>query len=291
MRQQLFILTSIISVIVSSCGVTKPVKDKSGQSTTQGDPKNAQSFGYQPLDPLPVDVILRDKNYKDSTILLPYNTRLMNSLPDETMRLAIGEIDASSNISFGTAKLGYERRSYVVILDYIKFDTKSFPTKIVKVNDNNSGIAKATADTIGFVPLIANSVDRPDAVIPVYVGIGLRLTATVTVNSGSVDLGNLFALGVAAEAKQITGTLVIQTLGISGENISSIIPMPNQINTTTIQNAIMALGSIKAKMYQTEVRVNPRIVGFYNNVGGGKATVNQFISTFLSGKTMEHKVQ
>ena len=109
-------------------------------------------------------------------------------------------------------------------------------------------------------------------------------------NTGTVDLGNLFALGVAAEANKITGTMVIQTLGISGENISSIIPMPNQINTTTIQNAIMALGSIKAKMYQTEVRVNPRIVRFYNNVGGGKTTVNQFISTFLSGKEMEHEV-
>ena len=289
MIKKTLLLITIFTLV--SCGITKMSKDKSGLPTTQGDIKNAQSFGYQPLDPLPVHVLLRERNRDDSATLLPYNTRLMNSLPDETMRLAIGQIDASSNISFGTAKLGYAGNSYVVILDYIKFDTKSFPTKIYKIKNDNSGLEKAMADTIGFVPLDSNVVDRPDAVIPVYVGIGLRLTATVTVNSGNVDLGNLFALGVAAEAKQITGTLVIQTLGISGENISSFIPMPNQINTTTIQNAIMALGSIKAKMYQTDVRVNPRIVGFYNNVGGGKATVNQFISTFLSGKTMEHQVQ
>lgn len=279
-----------MSLIMSSCKVIKSATDKSGQSTTQGDLKNAQSFGYQPLDPLPVEVNLKEKLTHDSTNFLPYNTRLMNSLPDETMRIAIGEIDVNSNISFGTAKLGYAGSSYVVILDYIKFDTKSFPTKLIKVNDKDSGMAKALVDTIGFVPLISDSKERPDAVIPVYVGIGLRLSATVRVNSGNVDLGNLFALGVAAEAKQITGTLVIQTLGISGENISSIIPMPNQINTTTIQNAIMALGSIKAKMYQREVRVNPRIVGFYNNVGGGKATANQFISTFLSGKIITHYV-
>jgi hypothetical protein len=289
MRQNLAIVFFVL--LLTSCGVFKPARDRSGQSTTQGDPKNAQSFGYQPLDPLPVEVLLNQGSSNDTIRRLPYNTRVMNSLPDETMRLAIGEIDASSNISFGTAKLGYAGNSYVVILDYIKFDTKSFPTKIFKVKEDGSGISKAVADTIGFMPLDSGSVDRPDAVLPVYVGVGLRLTATITVNKGSVDLGNLFALGVAAEAKQITGTLVIQTLGISGENISSIIPMPNQINTTTIQNAIMALGSIKAKMYQTEVRVNPRIVGFYNNVGGGKATVNQFISTFLSGKVMEHKVQ
>jgi len=258
--------------------------------TTLGDPKNAQPFGYQPLDPLPVHVHVNDlKKANSEKDLIPYTTRLMNSLPDETMRLAIGQVDANSNVSFVTAKLGYEGNSYVVILDYIKFDTKSFSTKI-KRERNLQPKSKTDTISIRFYPIVDNTVDVPDAVIPVYVGVGLRLTATVTVNKGSVDLGNLFALGVAAESKQVTGTLVIQTLGISGSNISTIIPMPNEINTTTIQNAILALGSIRAKMYESEVRVTPRIVGFYNTVGGGQASVNQFISTFLSGKPIEHDV-
>lgn len=270
-------LVIVTLTIISSCNVNKQATDRSGQGTTQGDLKNAQSFGYQPLDPLPVK--LNVVEYKDTTKnkYVPYNRRVMNSLPDETIRLAIGEVDVNSNISFGTASIGYEKKRYVVILDYIKFETKTKSVKINKIYDKN----KSVSDTITFEKINSN-IGRPDAVVPVYVGVGLRLTATIEVKKGNVDLGNLFALGAAAEANKVTGTLVIQSMGISGENVSSLIPMPSEINTTTIQNAVMALASIKAKLYQEEVRVTPRIVGFYNNIGGGSATVNQFISTCLS---------
>jgi hypothetical protein len=59
--------------------------------------------------------------------------------------------------------------------------------------------------------------------------------------------------------------------------------MPSQINTTTIENAIMSLASIKAKIYEDDVEINPRVVGFYNNLGGGQFTVRKFITSVLSG--------
>jgi hypothetical protein len=68
-----------------------------------------------------------------------------------------------------------------------------------------------------------------------------------------VDLGNLFALGVAASTGNISGTLVLQTLGISGESISATIPFPSEINNNSIQNAILALGAIKAKIYDENI--------------------------------------
>ena len=57
--------------------------------------------------------------------------------------------------------------------------------------------------------------------------------------------------------------------------------MPSEINASTIQNAIMALGAIKAKIYDTGTRINPRVVGVYNNLGGGQETINGFISSLL----------
>jgi hypothetical protein len=193
--------------------------------------------------------------------------------------LAIGEVDGKGNVSFATAKLGYAGSSYIVILDYIKFDTKSLPVALHK---------DTAGHVLGFKP--TDYTENPDAIIPVYVGVGLRFTATVTVNEGTVDLGNLFALGLAAESKKVTGTLVIQTLGISGKDISSLIPMPSQINTTTIQNAIMSLASIKTKIYDDSIDLNPRVVGFYNNIGGGEATVQKFITSALS-KGMFHEIR
>ena len=41
--------------------------------------------------------------------------------------------------------------------------------------------------------------------LPVYVGVGVRLTATVSVIRGKVDLGNLLALGAAAKAGRVSG--------------------------------------------------------------------------------------
>lgn len=227
---------------------------------TLGDPKNAQSYGYHPIDPLPVQM-----KFTGSLT----NQRILDSLPDETMRLAVGEVQGSGGITFGPAKAGYKGNSYVVILDYIKFNTKSFGVKLTP--DSSTNTTKAN--------LIHNN--DADVIVPTYLGVGLRLTANVTVNEGEVDLGNLFALGVAAQAKKISGTLVVQTLGISGESVSTMIPMPSELNASTIQNAIMSLGAIKAKIYETDTNIIPRVVGVYNNLGGGEETINGFISSML----------
>ncbi|MHC6654558.1 hypothetical protein [Aeromonas salmonicida] len=251
MRKNL-LLISLMVVALSGCATwTIPA--------TPGDPKSAQSYGYNPIDSLPVTVS-------------PVNAtreKKLEALPDETMRLAIGQLDGKAGISFGPAKAGVAGNSYVVILDYTKFTTKSF------------GVNKTPVSGSDKISVALTTEPNPDVVVPVYVGVGLRLTASVTVKEGNVDLGNLFALGVAAQAKQISGTLVIQSLGLSGEGVSPLIPIPSEINPTTVQNALMAIGAIKAKMYDGEITVVPRVVGVYNNLGGGQETINGFISTIL----------
>ena len=247
---------------------------------TGGDPQKAQSFGYHPLDPLPVDL----RHEGELT-----NERIMKSLPDETMRLAIGKISGSGGITYGPAATGYKGSSYVVVLDYIKFNTRSFGAKLSKIEsasytDMGIQVPSKAVQALSmpyFLKAILAKEGEADKIVPVYVGVGLRLTANVTVHEGSVNLGSLFALGLAAQAKQVSGTLVVQTLGISGENISSIIPMPAEINSSTIQNAILSLGTIKAKMYESDTIITPRVVGVYNNLGGGSETINGFISSLL----------
>ncbi|AVO51401.1 hypothetical protein [Ectopseudomonas mendocina] len=229
---------------------------------TPGDVKSAQNYGYHPIDPIPIELNIADSRLPVS------NAHLLNALPDETMRLAIGQFDGKTGLTFGVAATGIKGNQYVVILDYIKFNTNSLPVILEKENAN----IKAN---------ITPNAPEPDALVPTYIGVGLRLTANILVTEGSVDLGNLFALGAAAEAKKISGSLVIQTLGVSGENVSSVIPMPSEINTSTIQNAILALGTIKAKMYANDTKITPRVVGVYNNLGGGAETINGFISSML----------
>lgn len=267
-----------ICLTTLGCSLSKQMP----RATTIGDPINAYSYGYQPIDPLPVSYGIdsgQDKIMMNNYGARIPNKRLMESFPDETMRLAIGQIDGKGNVSFASSKYGYAHSSYIVILDYIKFDTKTLPVVVRKDSLNQIIDFKRT-----------DLVSDAEAIIPVYIGVGLRFTANITVNEGSVDLGNLFALGIAAESKKVTGTLIIQTLGISGKDISSLIPMPSQINTTTIQNAIMSLASIKAKIYEDDSELTPRVVGFYNNIGGGQNTVQKFITSVLS-KGMFHIIR
>lgn len=245
-------------VLVGSC-LPEPSRPPIPQTLAVTEP--AISYGYYPLDPLPVGYWNEEKTKWLERDLS--SEHILGLLPDETMRIAIGQVSAGGNISYGPAKVGKVGNSYVVILDYIKFTTDYIDIDLIDFR------AADKAETV-----------KP-AKVPVYIGIGLRLTANVTVNEGSVDLGNLLVLGASAQAKQVSGTMVVQTLGISGETVSPIIPIPSEINPTTMQNSLMSIGTIKAKIYDKGTKVKPRVVGVYNNLGGGQGTINVFLSKLV----------
>ena len=262
-----WLLFLVIITIFSQCKTTQ-VPD------TLGDAKNAQNYGYTPIDPLPVNV-------KGITPVIgsTLNQTVLDLLPDETVRLAIGEFQGDAGVSYGPAKIGVKGGRYVVILDYIKFNTKSIPVSIKTESKSGSDPMDPKVQRNAYV---SEEAKPDDIIVPVYVGIGLRLTANITVLEGKVDLGNLLALGVSAQSKKVLGTLVIQTLGISGEGVTGSIPLPSEINQTSVQNAIQSLGAIRASIYSGKTSINPRVVAVYNNLGGGEKTVNSFISQLLA---------
>ena len=129
--------------------------------------------------------------------------------------------------------------------------------------------------------LFDNPANQPFIVtLPLYVGVGLRLTANVSVISGSVNLSSLSALAAAAEADALSGSLIVQTLGVSGKQVAATLPLPSEIDQSTVQNAILALGSIKAILYDApNTRTKARVIGFYNPIsGGGPELVNGIVS-------------
>lgn len=121
--------------------------------------------------------------------------------------------------------------------------------------------------------------------IPVYVGIGLRLKANVTVINGKVNLVDLPALTAAVEAGNASGTMSVQTIGISGKTARSNLLFLNKIDTTTIQNAIQSLSSIKSSIEDDDTIITPRIVGFHNTIGAESQGVN-LIHSLLSNGTI-----
>lgn len=122
--------------------------------------------------------------------------------------------------------------------------------------------------------------------IPVYVGIGLRVSANVDVIGSNANISGIGVIGAEAEAERVKGSLVVQTLGVNGKSIAAALPIQSELNRTTAQNAIVAVGSIKALLYADDITVSPRVVGIYLPFPGGKPLVNALISE-LSKKRVE----
>lgn len=276
------ILLLLLAIMCFSCSELIRNSLKKESENNQADLRNAPSFGYTPIDPIPVPndlrmLILDDKNPIAITDLFR----------DETMRLAIGSTDGQASVSYGKSIIGIKGQRYIVILDYIKYVTLPFPVYVWKdsaekhvryltVSDPWKYPSENPADTLVHY--------AGQSIVPLYVGVGLRITADVSVKSDTLNL-DMFGLGIAASQGKVSGTLVVQTLGISGENITSLLPMPSELNQTTIQNCIVALGSIKSQMYNSKTILAPRVLGYYNNIGGtGMEVTSNVISNILANK-------
>lgn len=113
-------------------------------------------------------------------------------LPDNAVRIAVRKLSGTGSMSFGPAQLGYQGNSYQVVLDYINAD-------VANIRFARAGLTHEKGiQTTAFVRLDeAAAPAASEVVIPVYVGIGLRLVAHVTVHKGKVNLSSLGSLSAA----------------------------------------------------------------------------------------------
>jgi hypothetical protein len=254
-------------------------------STQLNEPKTTaeilSGYNYVPLDPLPVNVLIHP-NCEGQKI-----GKLFEYLPDNAVRIAMRQLTANGSLGFGPAKLGYKGSTYQVVLDFINDDVA-----YMRLSQKGGDLLKGTTPT--FLKRVDNPnepTSQDDIYIPVYVGIGLRLTANVTVHSGTVNLSSLGALSAAADAQRITGSLIVQTLGITGPKVMSSLPLPSDLNSTTVQNAILALGTIKAIVNDPDTLVTPRVTGIYDPLPNpNQQTINQIVTALSRDPVPWYKI-
>jgi hypothetical protein len=290
---------------LSGCQIFRTARNISQLPPTTTIAETHTSYSYIPLDPLPVTILLGnnctvftgyvngDPQWADGTPIA-----ILESLPDQAVRIAVGQYDASGTLVYGPAKIGLSGQSYQVVLDYVSVDTRNVPVYIHRTSSEGKDVSifddYAPGQTFRvardpesdvFTSGIKKEAPKPlgeQLTIPVYVGVGLRLTASVTVTNATANLSSLGTIAADAEAGKLTGSLIVQTLGVTGKAVSITLPLPSELNRTTIQNAILALGSIKAVLYDSNTVIAPRVVGIYNPVGGGQQVVNGIISVLAS---------
>lgn len=305
-----------LNLLLASCAAQLP--SSLAESST--------SYGYVPIDPLPI-VLGRSDCLCGVVEKGTATKRILDGLGDQTVRLAVAEYSASGNLSFGVGNVGIEGRSYQVVLDYMNTDivpgafyVQRTVSGLYTVDTNwfsdiffnyvPAGFKEGQTISIyqrvpkgvltryhvvaagkELSPLFATTSTKPrgyeELSLAVYVGVGLRVTANVTVLKGNVKLNGLSQIAAEAQAGRLSGSLVVQTLGVTGPSVSTTMPLPSKVDTSTIEQAILAVGSIKAVLYGqgSDVTITPRVVGIYNQLGSGEGLVDGIISA-LSQQTI-----
>lgn len=297
MKRIIIGIVFIAITITSGCASTFSTK-----SATE----KASGYTYIPVDPFAVytrpgdNCIPEYRKFSDEEYTKLLNSLkfkpLLESFPDNAVRMSIEKFDASGNVTYGPAGLGIKGESYRVTVDYVNCDTTNFPVWIAKWAENSktktlewvnllsSLEEKYTPGSEEYSVLSIRPYDTDEAKkyveynIPVYVGIGLRVTANIDVIGAKANISGLGVIGAEAETNTVKGTLIVQTLGINGKSIAAALPIQSELNRTTAQNAIVAVGAIKALLYDDKTVVSPRVVGIYLPFPGGKPLVNAIIS-------------
>ncbi|GMQ24729.1 hypothetical protein Aoki45_14110 [Algoriphagus sp. oki45] len=189
--------------------------------------------GFIPIDPIEYhDEILlsRDGDLYTKDIKLMSSDEIFQFLNNETVLVSIGQVNAEGGISYLPVTVSTKNSSYKVTMDYMKFAT------LAEVRPDGS--------FIGFR----------------RVGVGLRLITLLTANESGINIGDLSSIGLAAKQGSIKGTMMIEVVGIKSREVTTLLPLPSEINQTTIQNAMQALATIKSKIYDEDTELYPQVM-------------------------------
>jgi len=235
--KQLYLLF-LLSLVFTSCATHREVFETGGTYS---------SFkGFTPVDPVEyVDEIelVADGKFYWKNIKLMNSDEIFQFLNNETVLVSIGQVNLEGGISYLPITLSTKNTSYKVTMDYMKFAT------LAQENSNGS--------FIGF--------NR--------VGVGLRLVSLLTATESGINIGDLSSIGMAARAGTIKGTLMIEVVGINSKEVTTLLPLPSEINQTTIQNAMQALATIKSKIYDEETKLYPQVMAIMPDTTSRKRTV------------------
>jgi hypothetical protein len=278
------LLLLVVVALLGGCASTFPQSEGERQS----------GYTYVPIDPFAVQTVLGDSCKETGSGKAKVYGTLLESLPDNAVRMLIERFNASGTVTYGPAKLGAKGESYRVTVDYINADTINVQVWISKTMRNIGGETQVVSfmapplpqflpDTEVYTvtrrrPTMKSTGEYVEFNIRVYVGIGLRVSANVDVVGASANISGIGVIGAEAEAERVKGSLVVQTLGVNGKSIAAALPIQSELNRTTAQSAIVAVGAIKALLYAAETSVSPRVVGIYLPFPGGKPLVNALIS-------------
>jgi hypothetical protein len=205
---------------------------ETGKSVLQSGKTYENFRGFEPIDPTEYDdsvSIVSAGSIVRKDIKTLKSDEIFSFLNNETVLLSIGQLSAEGGISYLPITVSAKNTSYKVTMDYMKFAT----------------LAQKEGNVfLGFK----------------RVGVGLRLISLITTSEAGINIGDLSSIGLAAKTGKLTGTLMVEIVGIKSREVTNLLPLPSEINQTTIQNAMQSMATIKSKIYDDETGLYPQVM-------------------------------
>jgi hypothetical protein len=223
-----------------------------GPSTDIKGTSSEEYRGYQPIDPLPADTVMRynkeiqDMEEKLWAALVAEPNVVRGLLPIQSAEVSVSKIDAKVGLSYLAASLTGEVGTYTVIMDYMKYRVED-----VYEDDTNDFIGNAR------------------------IGVGLRIKAVVQTTEANLNLGSLVAIGAQARLGTLRGGIAVDVIGIDSPDVVNLIPLTSEIDQTSIQSALQALASIKTKISDENIRLTPHVLAIKQAKNDVKQRIKQ----------------
>ena len=228
----------VVTLSLSGCAI------RSGPPINPIDPDlyvSGSVYTYQPLNPT---TVWFDEESVDITSP-KFRQALLRDLDTETVRISLSRIGGSASANIAVVGTSVEGESYALVIDYIKYLTSNREVSTESRIEGGKTVAESYSGHI-----------------PMYTGIGLRIRAEFTALESGLNISGLPALAIAASSNSVNGRLTVQTLGITGSEVTGLMPIISDISIASIQTAVQSVAAIKAKIYEDSTVVYPKIVGF-----------------------------
>ena len=209
---------------------------------------------YQPISPIPASKVkVYDKASNSETEVfwesLTGVTDKRSLLPIQSAQIYVNSYEVSGKASYLVSSISAKKGSYKVTMDYMKY-------RVEDVYDE-SGIHIGSG----------------------RVGVGLRIKALVVTNKAKLNLGSLSVIGLEASRGNLSGGISVDIVGIDSASVTDLIPLTSEINQTSIQSALQALASIKAKLWGKNVKITPHLLAFYQKEPNKEEEIRNQISS------------
>lgn len=153
------------------------------------------------------------------------NSEVNKRLPLEMQTISVLKIDSETSAGFVSAKMSASAGTYQVVMDYAKY-----------------------TDSVGSNKRMTR------------VGVGVRIVADVKTAKANIDLGSLFAISAAAKAGLLSGRITVLKIGMDSQKLSVALPTLADISDATLQNSLLAVGAIKARVFEPDTVLTPFII-------------------------------